>query len=106
MLEWSKAQRIPPPLVGLFLAPQYSDAQLNDFIDMTPAILVQDRFVKQVGATLSEMGIPTVDYLPLFQQNNKQDMMVSKWEGHPNALANRLYAEGFLDAITSRNFIQ
>jgi lysophospholipase L1-like esterase len=105
MLEWTQAQRIPPPLVGLFLAPQYSDAQLNDFIDMTPAIRMQDRFVKQVGATLSEIGIPTVDYLLLFRRYNKQNMIVSKWEGHPNALANRLYAEGFLDAITSRNLI-
>jgi hypothetical protein len=106
MLEWSKARRIPPPLVGLFLSTQYSKAELNDFIDMTPAIRMQDRFVKQVGATLSEMGIPTVDYLPLFRRNNRQNMMVDKWEGHPNALANQLYAEGLLDAITSRNLIQ
>ena len=106
MLEWTKAQRIPPPLVGLFLCTLYSDAQLNDFIDMTPAIRIQDRFVKQVGVTLLGMGIPTVDYIPLFRRYNKQNMTVSKWEGHPNALANQLYAEGFLDAITSRHLIQ
>jgi len=105
MFEWTKAQNIPPPLVGLFLTTLYSDPRLNDFIDMTPGMRMQDRFVKQVGATLSEMGIPTVDYLPLFLRYNKQNMTVSKWEGHPNALANRLYAEGFLDAMMSRNLV-
>lgn len=106
MLQWTKAQHIPPPLVGLFLAPQYSEPELNDFIDMTPAIRVQDRFVKQVGATLSEMGIPTVNYVALFRRYNKRRMTVSQWEGHPNALANRLYAKGFLDAIASQNLVQ
>jgi hypothetical protein len=105
MLQWTKANQMPPPLVGLFLSTQYSKAELNNFIDMTPAIRMQDRYAKQVGATLSQIGIPTVDYLPLFRNYNKQNMAVSKWEGHPNALAHRLYAEGFLDAITSRNLV-
>lgn len=105
MLKWTKLHHLSPPLVGLFISTQYAQAALNDFVDMTPAIRMQDNFVKQVGATLSGMGIPTVDYLPLFRNYNKQNMAVSKWEGHPNALAHRLYAEGFFDAITSRNLV-
>jgi lysophospholipase L1-like esterase len=106
MLEWTQAQRIPPPLVGLFLTTPYPDPRMNDFIDMTPAIRVQDRFTRQVEGALNGMGIPTVDYVPLFQRHNQQNMMVSKWEGHPNAQAHQLYAEGFLDAIMSRNLVQ
>jgi lysophospholipase L1-like esterase len=105
MLEWTRAQGIPPPLVGLFLMTPYSDPRLNDFIDMTPAIRIQDRFARQVEAALTGMGIPTVDYLPLFQRYNKQNLMVSKWEGHPGALPHQLYAEGFLAAISRLGLI-
>jgi lysophospholipase L1-like esterase len=103
--EWTKMHHIPPPLVGLLLATPYFNPQLNDFINMTPKVEVEVHHVKQVQQVLNNMGIPTVDYLPLFQRNNKQNMMVSKWEGHPNALAHRLYAEGFLNSMTSLNLI-
>jgi len=104
--EWTRMRHISPPLVGLLLATPYFDPQLNDFINMTPKVGAQVRHVKQVEQFLNNMGIPTVDYLPLFQRHNKQNMMVSKWETHPNALAHQLYAEGFLNSMTSLNLIQ
>ena len=104
--EWTKTHHIPPPLVGLLLSSPYFDPELNDFIHMTPKVEAHVRHMKQVQGFLVGMGIPTVDYLPLFQRSNKQSMTVSKWEGHPNALAHRLYAEGFLDSILSLNLIQ
>jgi lysophospholipase L1-like esterase len=105
MYQWTRTHHIPPPLVGLFLVTPYFDPQRNDFIRMTPDIAVQVRHVKQVQQALGDMGILTVDYLPLFQRHNKQNMMVSKWDGHPNALAHRLYAEGFVDSIISLQLV-
>jgi hypothetical protein len=105
ILEWTQTRGIPPPVVGLFLTTLYDDPNKNDFIDMTPKIRTQIRHIRQVQLTLNNMGIHTVDYLPLFQRHNKQDMRVSKWEGHPNAVANQLYAEGFLSSILALNII-
>jgi lysophospholipase L1-like esterase len=104
--EWTQTHHIPPPLVGLLLSSPYFDPTQDDFIDMTPKVQAQVRHVKQVQSFLNNLGIPTVDYVPLFQRFNKQSMTVSKWEGHPNALAHRLYAEGFFDAILSLNVIK
>jgi len=104
--EWTKTHHIPPPLVGLLLSSPYFDPELNDFIHMTPKVEAEVRHVKQVQEFLNDLGIPTVDYLPSFQQFNKQSMTVSKWEGHPNALAHRLYAEGFLNSIISLKLVQ
>ena len=103
--EWTKTHHIPPPLVGLFLTTPYFDPSRNDFIRMTPKIDMEVRHVKQVQQVLEDMHILTVDYLPLFQRHNNQNMMVSKWDGHPNAVAHRLYAEGLVDSIISLKLI-
>jgi hypothetical protein len=66
---------------------------------------IANRQIRQVEATLNSMGIPTVDYLPLFQRHNKQNLSVSKWEPHPGPLAHRLYADGFLSAIVHQKVL-
>jgi hypothetical protein len=104
--EWTKSHQIPPPAVGLLLATPYHDPRLNDFLNMPPSVEAAVRHVRQVQRALDDMGIITVDLVPAFQRHNKQNMMVSRWEGHPNAAAHAIYAEAFLDVLESRKLIK
>jgi lysophospholipase L1-like esterase len=95
ILEWTKARQIPVPVVGLFL----SGRDNSDFINLNLNMRIFLANMRQVAETLNAMGIRTIDYTPYFQRHNNENFAVSKWEGHPNALAHKLYAEGFLDSI-------
>lgn len=106
ILEWTQGQGIPPPIVGLLISSSCFDPDQCDYINIKdPGFLTLLRFHGQVQRILMKMGFHTVDYLPLFQQHNKQIMKVSKWEGHPGVLAHHLYAEGFLNSILALNLI-
>ena len=103
ILKWAQAHDISTPVVGLLLpAVRYGGA---DWVQLTSTDEEMLRQFKQVEHTLDEMGFYTIDYLPLFQAHNKQDMTVSKWEGHPNALAHRIYAQGFINAILALDLV-
>jgi lysophospholipase L1-like esterase len=106
MNQWTKTHDIPPLVVGLLLATPYQNLELNDFIRAPARVETEVRHVRQVQRVLDDMGIITVDLVPAFQLHNRENMMVSKWEGHPNAVAHRIYAEGFLRTIESRKLIQ
>lgn len=103
IIGWTREHGIAPPLVGLLLpaAHFYGD----DWIQMGPQAAETYRRFNQVEHTLLKMGFHTINYLPYFQRENRRDMTVSKWEGHPNALAHSLYAEGFFDSIVGLDLI-
>jgi len=105
IIEWTKARGIPVPIDGLFLWSPYQSPDKSDYIHSDPE--VQDLLSKihQVGKTLDAMGIQTIDYVPYFQRHNRENFAVSKWEAHPNALSNQLFAEGFYDRIVALNVI-
>lgn len=106
MVAWTKERGLPPPLVGLLITTPSHDSEQNDFVTMTPIMALQYKHMQQVKEALNRMGIPTVEFFDLFKRHNKQDLTVSRWEGHPGAVPHRLYAEGFGEAILRLRLIQ
>jgi lysophospholipase L1-like esterase len=105
MYEWTKENQIPPPLVGLFYTQYSFNPKRPSLTEADSESDLQVRHIRQVQEALKTFGIPTVDYLPLFRQHGGENLMVSKWDAHPNALAHKLYAEGFLNSLVALNLI-
>ncbi len=99
MLDWTRTRQIPPPIVGLFFS---GSVRPNDrgYDYNKPGKNLQTFIANmhQVQQALDRMGIPAIDYLRSFQQHGHEVLGVSQWESHPNARANRMYADGFLQA--------
>ena len=103
ILQWAQTHDLPAPLVGLLLpAARYGGV---DRVQLNSSDSEMLRQFKQVEHTLNEMGFYTIDFLPLFQRQNKEDLTVSQWEEHPNAMAHRVYANGFFHAILALDLI-
>jgi hypothetical protein len=61
--------------------------------------MIAEAALAKVGATV----IPTEDY---YRQHSGQAMQVSRWEGHPNEVANWIWASMISRALRERDDLQ
>ena len=59
---------------------------------------------KKVKSAAESFGIPTLDLLPYFQGKNEKELIVTPFDGHPNAKAHAIAARAILDYLNSNRF--
>jgi lysophospholipase L1-like esterase len=83
-----------PPIVAMVLN-QFPDLNSNGY----QIAMVAEEHLKNAGMAV----ISTKEY---YQRYDKQKMVVSPWEGHPNAKANQIFADFFIAHLQHRSDLE
>jgi lysophospholipase L1-like esterase len=83
-----------PPIVAMVLN-QFPDLNSNGY----QIAMVAEEHLKNAGMAI----ISTKDF---YQRYDKQKMVVSPWEGHPNAKANEIFADFFIAHLQHRSDLE
>ena len=93
MNQFSKNKGLPPIIAMV----------LNQFPDLNSKgyqiAMCAERYLTDAGMTV----IPTEEF---YKKYEKQSMVVSPWEGHPNAKAHKIFADLFIAHLQSRSDLE
>ncbi|MBI3034769.1 SGNH/GDSL hydrolase family protein [Candidatus Woesearchaeota archaeon] len=62
-----------------------------------------NNFIKEVG---TEYGIEVLDLLPYFQSRNEEDVIVSKFDPHPNEIGHKIAADAIYEKLIKLKLVQ
>jgi hypothetical protein len=89
-----KKYSLPKPIT--MVLEQYPDTQGKGY----KIILVEEKL-------LTQAGLEVITAIPYIKANDgRKDLYVSRWEGHPNAAANKIFATEFLKVLTKNSTIK
>tara|TARA_Y100000389_G_scaffold199971_1_gene239445 strand:+ start:2848 stop:3804 length:957 start_codon:yes stop_codon:yes gene_type:complete len=82
----------------ILLTPALSSIDMSRFEDTNNTYLIVKKMFNKIESSAKEIGFKTIDTLPEFKKNlNNQYLALNIHDAHPNEIANKAYADIFLE---------